>query len=214
MSGLLARGDLAPAEMVAAAFRQTGAFVRLPGPVKKFYLRALWSAARASDSFTLRTIVGPTELGPLIRMAGGGRTVAEVGTGSGCTALALALAEPARHVHTCDPLDRAGRERYRRLVPPSVSARVHFRTVFGQDGPAEGVRDVDLLFIDSSRECEEIVAIFRAWEPALRPGGVVAFHDYHDPRWPAIDAAIEELGLEGEGRRAFYVWRKAISNSV
>jgi predicted O-methyltransferase YrrM len=74
-----------------------------------------------------------------------------------------------------------------------------------------GPRDpppVDAVFIDSSHEYHETVSTFRSWEPAVAPGGVIAFHDWQDDAYPGVTEAVRALGLEGEARGHLFVWRK------
>lgn len=41
-----------------------------------------------------------------------------------------------------------------------------------------------LLFIDAAHDYENALRDFKLWSPLVVPGGVVAFHDYGNPRWP------------------------------
>ena len=178
----------------------------LPPRVARFYFRARRTAARSGDSFSLPSVTRPHDLALLIDLARGRREVVEVGTGTAWTAIALALADRRRRVTTYDPVARPEREHYLALVPDSVRARIEFVEAGGEAGP-RGTRP-GLLFVDSSHEREETVATFRAWEPALPPGAVVAFHDYGEEDYPGVTKAVGELGLEGEVHGPLFVWRK------
>jgi hypothetical protein len=69
-----------------------------------------------------------------------------------------------------------------------------------------------MLFIDSTHEREGTLEEFRAWEPRLEPGAVVAFHDYAHADFPGVAEAVFELGLRGEGevRGGLFVWRAPV----
>ena len=110
-------------------------------------------------------------------------------------------------MHSWDVEAHPERERYLALLTPADRARVHLHDRPGGLGPADPP-PVDAVFIDSSHELEETVATFRTWEPALRPGGVVGFHDYADDAYPGVTQAVRELGLQGEARGHLFVWRK------
>jgi hypothetical protein len=84
---------------------------------------------------------------------------------------------------------------------------VHLHDRPGGRGPADPP-PVDAVFIDSSHELEETVATFRTWEPAVVPGGIIAFHDWEDAAYPGVTDAVRELGLLGEARGHLFVWRK------
>jgi cephalosporin hydroxylase len=66
---------------------------------------------------------------------------------------------------------------------------------------------VDLVFIDSSHEYDDTLAEFRAWQPAVRAGGHIAFHDYGTRE--GVTTAVDELRLDGAVKgTSLYVWRK------
>jgi len=43
---------------------------------------------------------------------------------------------------------------------------------------------IGLLFIDAAHDYENALLDFELWAPLVYKGGVVAFHDYGNPRWP------------------------------
>jgi predicted O-methyltransferase YrrM len=181
---------------------------RLPPRVAWFYFRARRVAADREDDFSIRSVARPFELGQLIKLAKGKKDVVEIGTGTAWTAIALALADGNRSVATYDPITRPERNRYLDLVPGSVRARIQFLEAGGEGGPKHGGGPAELLFLDSSHERQETLDTFRAWEPALAPGAVIAFHDYGAEAYPGVKQAIDELGLEGEVLGPLFLWRK------
>jgi Methyltransferase domain len=190
------------------AARQLLGFLRLPSAVRRFYFLALATAVRTRDYGTLGYVTYPDELASVLTLARGRRRIIELGTGAAWTAIALALTDEHSQVITYDIRQQANRERYLGLVKPAVRARIHIREGPGANGPAEPT-SVGLLYIDSSHEREETIASFRAWEEAIEPGGVVAFHDYANPRWPGVTDAVAELGLVGDRPApVLFVWRK------
>ena len=130
----------------------------------------------------------------------------ELGTGTAWTAIVLALADPQREVVTYDPTVRRERDLYLRLVFGAVRSRIRFVAEPGEAGAASG-GPVDLLFVDSSHGRDETIAEFEAWRPRLRPGAIVAFHDYGNPSYPGVAEAVGALGLEGEVKGSLFVWR-------
>ena len=197
----------APARLAALA-GQALALARLPPPAIAFYLRALWLGRRSGDTVSLAIAARPRELRELIRVAREATTVAEVGTGTGWTAVVLALARPERHVHSFDVSEHEQRARYLALAPERVRARLHLAIRDGREGPPAELPELDFLFIDSSHELEETVTTFRLWSEWLLPGALAAFHDYADEQYPGVAHAVAELGLDGEERAGMFLWRK------
>jgi hypothetical protein len=191
----------------ALGARAIDAARRLPPRVALFYVSALALAAVRRDRFTLASATRPDDLAKLLDLAEGSRTVVEVGTGPGWSALALALADPQRRVISFD-LESRRAETYARLVARSVRERVTFILTAGAEGTRQA-ESVDFLFIDSSHELDETVETFEAWRPKLVPGAVVVFHDYGDPHYPGVKQAVSQLGLDGEVSGDVFIWRAA-----
>lgn len=179
----------------------------LPRPVASFWLRALRAARGAQDTWSIDVACRPNELRVLLDVLADAPRVAEVGTAAAWTTSCIALARPGREVHSWDVTAHPQRERYLALLDPGVRARIHLHDRPGGHGPADPPV-VDAVFIDSSHEREETVATFRTWEPALAPGGIVAFHDWEDDAYPGVTEAVRELGLHGRAHGHLFVWTK------
>ena len=178
----------------------------LPPRVAVYILRARLLAARRDEDWARFSSLPPASLARLLGLARGAAHVVELGTAMGWTTGALALC--GSRVTTYDPMRYDGRAHYLGLVGRAARARISLVAAPGSAGGSGGAA-VDLLFIDSSHERAETVAEFAAWRPAIRPGGIVAFHDYGNPEFPGVAAAIhEDLGLAGEQVGDMFVWRK------
>ncbi len=145
-----------------------------------------------------------------MKIAAGRDWVVELGTATGWTAIALALASRQRRVLTFDPFDRPERTAYLELVPAGVRGRIRFVAEPGRGGPDvvggdDLTKRIELLYIDSSHDREETVAEVQAWHRALAPGALIVFDDYDHPDYPGVRAAIEELGLRGHLDGTLYV---------
>jgi predicted O-methyltransferase YrrM len=179
----------------------------LPPPVALFVWRAIRYARRAEDRFSLASAARPAELARLLSLARDRKSVVELGTGTGWSAIALALDDPTRKVVTYDPCVRHERNAYLNLVDPSVRARIELREEPDTEGPRNGEAPVEMLFIDSSHERDAVLAAVRAWRDALEPGAVVVVHDYDHPDYPGVREAILQLGWSGEQNGGLFVWR-------
>jgi predicted O-methyltransferase YrrM len=159
---------------------------------------------RSGDLFSLTSATRPADLAALLRLARGRRRVVELGTGTGWTTVSLVVADPKREVVSFDPIDRPERARYVRLVAPEVSKRIEFVTAAGVSGSG-GRESIELLYVDSSHECEETIAELRAWSPALAAGALVVLDDYGHSQLTGVRDAVRELGLSGTTAGTMFV---------
>lgn len=197
-------GEQSRLRRLAVELRHTARLSVLPPRVARFNWRARRLAWRAGDQFSLVSATRPADLSLLLKLARNRRRVAELGTATGWTAIALALADPQREVITYDPVRRPECERYLGLVDPAVRERIQFVQALGSSGPLDD-RAIDLLYIDSSHERDETVSELEAWRPALRSGSLIIFDDYLHPQYPGVREAVEALGLDGDRRGTLYV---------
>jgi hypothetical protein len=196
----------------ARAFRRHVRFLlslrALPRPVAIFYWRAYRHAWRTGDEFSLLSASRPAELAALLALARGRIAVVELGTGSAWSAVALALNDVERRVVSYDPHIREQRQAYLSIGGAGARDRIELRPDSDSAGPRAGDRPVEFLFIDSQHEREPVMTAFAAWQDALAPGAVVAFHDYRHPDFPGVHEAIGDLGLEGREVGGLFVWQR------
>ena len=83
----------------------------------------------------------------LVALARGRGRVVELGTGTGWSAIALALDDSRRRVVTYDPVVRPERAEYLAMVGDTVRDRVELRDERDTAGPRLG-EAAELLFID------------------------------------------------------------------
>lgn len=193
-------------ERAAGLLVQARSFARLPNSVAVFYLRALLTAYRHGDRWSLAVVTRPRDLAPLLAIAEGRRTVVEVGTATAWTSSALVLSDPQRRVVTLDVEEHEHRERYLALLPRQARERIDLRLAPGEHRQPD-VDGVDLLFLDGAHDAEATKNAHEAWRPALAPNALVAFHDYGDPAYPGVQEAVERLRLEGDARGRLFVHR-------
>lgn len=55
---------------------------------------------------------------------------------------------------------------------------------------------VDFLFVDADHSYEAACDDIRDWYRYVRPGGIVAGHDYGQPMWPGVKRAVDEVLTE------------------
>jgi predicted O-methyltransferase YrrM len=196
--------NVSPQRRLVAELRFVSRLRALPPRVAWFHWRAHRLALRSADHFSLVSPTRPADLATLLKCAQGQRRVVELGTGTGWTALALALTDPLRKVVTYDPIYRPERESYLKLVASEVSSRIQFVTTEGSSGSADEAT-IDLLYIDSVHERQATIDEFRAWQPVLRDGALVVFDDYDHPDFPGVREATQALGLAGTQRGTLFI---------
>ncbi len=179
---------------------------RLPWRVALFQWRAWRLGAQLDDEFGRVSATRPRKLAIILKLAGSGRLVVELGSAQGWTAISLALAHPEREVISYDPFERPEPQRYLRLVPEQVRRRVTLVRERGDAGPRTN-RAVDLLYVDTSHERVDTIRELEAWWPVLRDGAWVVLDDYGHPEFPGVKEAVGELRLGGEERDGLFVHR-------
>jgi predicted O-methyltransferase YrrM len=180
----------------------------LPPRVAWFYFRASRRAIRAADAAALRAATGPESARHLLAVAAGAKSVVELGTAAGWSAIALTLADRDRRVTTFDPTPWPTRERYLQLMPAQARRRLTITEVEGALGAETFTTAPDLVFIDSSHHRTDTIASALAWRERLATDGLIVFHDYENESWPGVTEAIHELGLTGESPGgSLFVWR-------
>jgi Methyltransferase domain len=192
--------------VVRAYARELPWLARMPAHVRSFYVRAVWTAWRTGDNYSLAVATRPHDVSMLVRLAHGHDSVIELGTATAWTAVALAIADDRRRVRSYDPEIRPERDRYLALAG-SARDRIVLRAERAEQAHPEP-RSAGLVFIDCAHDRETTRDAFRAFEPAVRPGGAVAFHDYGHPLYPGVREAVEELGLRGDVRGGMFIWAR------
>jgi predicted O-methyltransferase YrrM len=140
-----------------------------------------------------RPMHSPAEADLLARLAGPAERVVEIGVYEGSSAVVLCRAMvPSAELHLIDPfVDESGA-----ALPPNWSAapaatRMSVWRVSRHNGPktrwhiarSQDVGrhwnggEVDFVFIDGDHSAQACREDWDVWNPHIRPGGAVAFHD-------------------------------------
>jgi predicted O-methyltransferase YrrM len=129
--------------------------------------------------------------------------VVNVGAGAGTSGMAIMLARPEDDVtlYTVDinwssPLGSLKGElnAFARAGLTDISQR-HFQ-IQGDSGviaSAWAFGSVNMAFIDDGHNAPDIQRDIDGWLPIVKPGGLIAFHDYGSPNWPAVKEAVDRL---------------------
>lgn len=151
-------------------------------------------------------------------MTGVSLTMAEVGVFAGATSEYLLRNEPRLRLHMIDPWRAAepdstyakSGDRVARLTQDEMNAlarQAAERTAFAEGRrwihPATSlataewlVGPFDLVFIDAEHTYEGASTDIAAWWPKVRPGGILAGHDYNHRRYPGVTQAVNEFVAE------------------
>lgn len=139
-----------------------------------------------------------------------GRFVLEIGSFRGRSA--VCMAQTARLVVCVDPFDARTQNRTEWTLPdfwanvcrygvadrvvPVVAVNVRAVPLFG--------RVFDLVFIDAGHDLANVLVDIELSLAVLRPGGVLALHDYGADMWPDVKTAVGGR-LEMDGARVIEV---------
>jgi protein-L-isoaspartate O-methyltransferase len=128
-----------------------------------------------------------------------GKRVLEIG--SYCGLSTVCMGRTAEHVTAVDYFDGRG-------TPQPADTLPAFKQNIERYGLTEKVTIVhpddeipgpeyDAAFIDAAHDYESVAADIRRCLAVLKPGGLLAFHDYSHPSHPGIAKAIDELLIDG-----------------
>lgn len=81
-----------------------------------------------------------------------------------------------RNLQACDCADVV-----QTVVADSLTAAAQF---------ADGT--LDFVYIDGAHDYDSVVADLAAWTPKVKPGGLIAGHDYNPGAWPGVVRAVQE----------------------
>jgi predicted O-methyltransferase YrrM len=123
-----------------------------------------------------------------------------IGAGMGTSSLAMLEAREDALVYSIDIAD-TGEADVIREENPIYLERYIFSKGRSQDiGKTWCPRSVDFVFIDGGHSYHECYDDGLIWYDAVKPGGVMAFHDYEADMLPAIKQAVDDvtsrLGVE------------------
>lgn len=153
--------------------------------------------------------------------------VVNIGAGAGTSGLAFMESRPDLFLYTIDiqkdnspfgclhaeeQVIREAGYVYNNLdAPDNRGCQVHDESgLIGKDWlePSTAHTLVDLVFIDADHSYNGCKGDIEAWLPNIKPGGILAIHDYkkdtltydeatcpHPRPWPGVDRAVDELLL-------------------
>lgn len=146
--------------------------------------------------------------------------ILEIGCMDGCSTqvLGMVVREKMGHLYCIDP---APKQRWRYNVERN-NLQEHVTFIFGASPwvPTSKIPDpIDYLFIDGDHRTRWCLVDYHYWEPFLRKGGLVGFHDWsgREPTGPWVRKAVElivetdaleEVGRSEGGGRGYIVFRK------
>lgn len=149
-------------------------------------------AERLSAIFQALGLVEIDELRRLVRLLPPRAKVINLGNGAGTSAIAMCEAgtdcivySVGLQLSTCEHDEGIEFVKKLRLI----------QLTDGSQGVANywDLGPVDLVFIDADHEYESCKADFQAWDPFLRVGGYMVFHDNNPVVFPGVVRFLEEV---------------------
>lgn len=68
------------------------------------------------------------------------------------------------------------------------------------------IPDLDFCFIDAAHDYDNVKRDIQAWRPKVKPGGILAGHDYC-ASWPGVKEAVDELIPDRQLTKSVW-WKK------
>lgn len=72
---------------------------------------------------------------------------------------------------------------------------------------------LDFVFIDASHEYQDVKDDIIAWLPKVKPGGVLAGHDYKNPDFPGVEKAVHEILPKNESEGVCWIYEKPVQGN-
>lgn len=118
--------------------------------------------------------------------------IVNIGAAAGVSTLSMLEERPDALIYSCeiDPgagelwsIEQAGLDKSRMIrLGESAEAGYDF----------EGM--VDLIFVDGGHDADQVMRDIDAWLPHLKPGCVIAFHDYHNKiSWASVSEGVDDV---------------------
>lgn len=142
-----------------------------------------------AETFTLRTLAWSLPENPVI---------INIGAGTGTSSLAFAESRPDASITTIDvslggPLGGLENEvnafRPTGLKMPAQRLGDSKQAGLSWNGPK-----ADLILIDGDHSYEGCFGDICAWRDHVKPGGLLALHDYERDVWPDVKKVVDESG--------------------
>lgn len=157
-----------------------------------------------AKSIGVEGFLHPEELAKLVELAAGKETL-EIGAYMGLSAWGMAIT--AKHVTSIDTFKAATNgtrqteefttlDAYKSAVSRYLNVSHHVATseeaaIFMA---AENVHGpFDFIFIDADHSYEGVRGDIQRWWPKLKPGGVMAWHDYGHNDFQGVEKAVDEI---------------------
>lgn len=159
-----------------------------------------WLAAANAEGVT--GFMHPSELAKLVELAEG-RDVLEIGSYRGLSA--WCMAHSARHISCLDTFrawtngqTQNTEEEGFTTLDAFLDAMKDFTNVSHAVGTSmQGLHifelAYDMIFLDANHEYDEVRKDIGKWWPRVKPGGVMALHDYGHWDYPGVKRAADEV---------------------
>ena len=119
--------------------------------------------------------------------------VINIGAGFGTSALTIVEARADAFVFSIDICERPDEEMHLRQAGLWEQHRVVRILGRSQDVGARWPLPVAMVFVDGEHDLDGVQGDAVAWLPHIRPGGIIAFHDYGRESLPNVKDAVDAV---------------------
>jgi predicted O-methyltransferase YrrM len=119
--------------------------------------------------------------------------VVNIGAGFGTSALTIVEARADAFVFSIDVEERPDEEMHLRQAGLWEQRRVVRILGRSQDAGTHWPWPVAMVFVDGDHSLDGVKGDVLAWLPCIRPGGIIAFHDYGYPALPSVKWGVDAM---------------------